>query len=79
MKRIGTVLMFAGVGVWLLAFCAWISGVWVTLSPAAAKVYLLTLMTLSGGVLLGAGAAVNRVYRRYRRDQTDPRAAAGMR
>ena len=64
MKRIGTLLMFGGAAVWVLAFCAWISGVWITLPPAAAKLYLLTLMGLSGGGLILAGAAVSRSYRR---------------
>lgn len=68
MKRIGTLLMLAGVALWLLGFVAWLSGVWVTLSPAAAKVYSLTLAALSGGVLLAAGAMVNRAYRRHASD-----------
>jgi hypothetical protein len=63
-KRIGTLLMLAGTALWLLGFCAWISGVWISLSPAAAKVYMLALLTLTGGVLLGAGAVVSRAYRR---------------
>ena len=64
MKRIGTLLMLAGVALWVLGFCAWISGVWITLSPAAAKVYVLALATITGGVLLAAGAVVTRAYRR---------------
>ena len=64
MKRIGTLLMLAGTALWVLGFCAWISGVWITLSPAAARVYVLTLLTITGGVLLAAGAVVSRAYRR---------------
>jgi hypothetical protein len=63
-KRIGTLLMLAGTALWVLGFCAWISGVWISLSPAAAKVYMLALVTITGGVLLVAGAAVSRAYRR---------------
>lgn len=64
MKRIGTLLMAAGTALWVFGFFAWISGVWITLSPAAAKVYVLALMTITGGVLLAAGAVVSRAYRR---------------
>lgn len=56
--------MLAGAALWLLGVCAWLSGVWITLSPAAAKVYVLTLAAITGGVLLAAGAAVSRAYRR---------------
>lgn len=76
MKRIGTLLMLAGTALWLLAFCAWISGVWVSLSPAAAKVYTLALLGLSGGVLLGAGAVVSRAYRRHAAAEDERRGAA---
>ena len=48
----------------VLGFCAWISGVWITLSPAAAKVFVLGFAVLCGAVLLAAGAVVGRVYRR---------------
>lgn len=64
MKRLGMLLMLAGTALWVLGFCAWISGVWITLSPAAAKVYVLTLAAITGGVLLAAGAIVSRAYRR---------------
>lgn len=67
MKRIGTLLMLGGTALWLLAFCAWISGVWISLSPAAAKLYMLTLLAITGGVLLTAGAFVSRAYRRHSR------------
>jgi hypothetical protein len=63
-KRLGMLLMLAGTALWVLGFCAWISGVWITLSPAAAKVYVLTLAAITGGVLLAAGAVVSRAYRR---------------
>jgi hypothetical protein len=75
-KRIGTLLMLAGTALWLIAFWAWISGVWVSLSPAAAKVYMLALLALSGGVLLGAGAVVSRAYRRHAVSDRERRAAA---
>ena len=74
MKRIGTLLMLAGTGIWVLGFCAWISGVWITLSPTAAKVYVLTLAAITGGVLLAAGAAVSRAYRRDALRERDPSA-----
>lgn len=74
MKRIGSFLMLAGIALWLFGFCAWISGVWITLSPNAAKVYTLTLAGLSGGVLLVAGAAVSRAHKRFARE--DRRQAA---
>jgi len=73
LKRIGTLLMLAGVALWLLGFLAWMSGVWITLSPAAAKLYLLTLAGLSGGVLLAAGAVVNRALRRHSGESRDNR------
>lgn len=76
MKRIGTLLMLGGTAIWLIAFWAWIAGVWVSLSPAAAKVYTLGLLALSGGVLLGAGAIVSRGYRRHAAADRDRHAAA---
>lgn len=78
MKRIGTLLMLAGTALWLLGFCAWISGVWISLSPAAAKVYMLMLLTLTGGVLLAAGAVVSRAYRRDRSRERDAGAGARL-
>lgn len=77
MRRIGTLLMLAGTALWVLGFCAWISGVWITLSPAAAKVYTLTLAGLTGGILLAAGAAVSRAYRRQAAAERD--ASSGVR
>ena len=79
MRRIGTLLMLAGIALWLLGFCAWISGVWISLSPAAAKVYMLALLTLTGGVLLGAGAVVSRAYRRDGIRERDAGAGARQR
>lgn len=76
MKRIGTLLMLAGAALWLIGFCAWISGVWVSLSPAAAKVYMLALVALSGGTLLAAGAMVSRAYKRHGQRDRDARAGA---
>ena len=57
-------LMLAGAGLWLIGLCAWISGVWISLSPAAAKLYILALLALSGGTLLCAGAVVSRAFKR---------------
>ena len=71
MKRIGTLLMLSGTALWVLGFCAWISGVWITLSPSAAKVYVLTLAAFTGGVLLAAGAVVSRAYNRYAARERD--------
>ena len=79
MKRIGTLLMLAGVALWLLGFVAWKSGVWITLSPAAAKLYLLTLAGLSGGVLLAAGAAVNRALKRHSGEARERQSQVGVR
>ena len=69
MRRIGALLMVAGVGLWLLGVVAWMSGVWISLSPAAAKVYLLALAGFTGGVLLAAGAALQRLHKRHPADE----------
>ena len=71
MKRIGTFLMLAGAALWVLGFLAWMSRVRITIAPTAAKLYLLTLMALSGGLLLTAGAVVNRARRRDTGDIPD--------
>jgi hypothetical protein len=73
MRRIGALLMVAGVGLWLLGVVAWMSGVWISLSPAAAKVYLLALAGFTGGVLLAAGAALQRLHKRHSGDERDAR------
>ena len=78
MKRIGTLLMLAGVALWILGFCAWISGVWITLSPAAAKVYTLALATVTGGLLLAAGAAVSRMSSKAESENRDTRSRVGV-
>ena len=54
--------MLSAVPLWVLGFCAWISGVWVALSPAAAKAFRLGLAFVTGGVLLTAGALVGPTY-----------------
>lgn len=77
MRRIGALLMVAGVGLWLLGVVAWISGVWISLSPAAAKVYLLALAGFTGGVLLAAGAALQRLHKRHAGDERDAREQSG--
>lgn len=77
MRRIGTLLMVAGVALWLLGVVAWMSGVWISLSPAAAKVYLLALAGFTGGVLLAAGAALQRLHKRHAADEGDARERSG--
>jgi membrane protein implicated in regulation of membrane protease activity len=78
-RRLGTLLMLAGVALWLLGVCAWISGVWISLSPAAAKVYLLTLAGFTGALLLAAGAAVSRLQKPRPVDERESRPPAGVR
>ena len=78
MRRLGTLVMLAGVALWLLGVCAWISGVWISLSPAAAKIYLLSLAGFTGAVLLAAGAAISRLQRRPV-DERESRPPAGVR
>ena len=60
MRRLGSLLMLAGVGIWGAGIVAWIQSVWVTLPPDTVKVLVLTLAALTGGTLLAAGAAVSR-------------------
>ncbi len=60
MRRLGAVLMWAGLGIWGAGIVAWIQSVWVTLPPDTVKVIVLTLAALMGGTLLAAGAAVSR-------------------
>lgn len=76
MKRIGTLLMLAGAAIWVLGVVAWLSGVWISLSPAAAKVYVLTLAAITGALLLAAGAFVSRAYRREAVEDREARARA---
>ena len=64
MRRIATLLLVAGVAVWLLGLTAWVLGVWVTLPPEARRVLVLALAALSGGVLVAAGASLGRAARR---------------
>lgn len=64
MRRVAAALMGAGVVLWLLGIAAWIMGVWATLPPDAARVLVLTLAGLGGGVLLVSGALVARAARR---------------
>jgi hypothetical protein len=78
-KRIASLLMLAGVALWVLGFCAWLSGVWITLSPAAAKVFVLGFAVICGAVLLAAGAIVGRAYRRESVDGRDVRGDAQTR
>ena len=60
MRRLGAVLMWAGVAVWALGIVAWMQSVWVTLPPDTVKVIVLALAALTGGVLVAAGAATSR-------------------
>jgi hypothetical protein len=78
-KRISTFLMLSGVALWVLGFCAWISGVWITLSPAAAKVFVLGFAVLCGAVLLAAGAVVGRAYRRESVESRETEVGADVR
>jgi hypothetical protein len=78
-RRLGTLLMLAGAALWLLAVYAWMSGIWISLSPAAAKVYLLTLAGFAGALLLAAGAAVSRLQRRRTADDRRSGPPAGVR
>ena len=64
MRRLATLLLAAGVAIWLFGLIAWVLGVWVTLPPATARVLVLALATLSGGVLVAAGASLGRAARR---------------
>jgi hypothetical protein len=73
-KYIGMLLMLTGVGLWLLAVYAWLAGIWVSLSPAAAKFYLLILVSVTGAALLAAGAAMSKLARRH--DSPERTAAA---
>lgn len=63
MRRFGSVLMLAGIGIWGLGIVAWIQSIWVTMPPDTVKVIVLTLAALAGGVLLAAGAATSRAAR----------------
>lgn len=64
MRRLATLLLGAGAAIWILGLVAWVLGVWVTLPPATARVLVLALATLSGGVLIVAGAFLGRAARR---------------
>jgi hypothetical protein len=64
MRRLATVLLSAGIAIWLLGLIAWVLGVWVTLPPATTRVLVLALATLGGGVLVAAGASLGRAARR---------------
>ncbi|HKW46071.1 MAG TPA: hypothetical protein VJN70_01445 [Gemmatimonadaceae bacterium] len=64
MRRFATLLLGAGVVIWLLGLIAWVLGVWVTVPPATTRVLVLTLATLSGGVLVAVGASLGRAARR---------------
>jgi hypothetical protein len=63
MKRLGNALIAGGAAVWTVGVVAWISGVWVTLPPDAVRVLVLSLVAVSGGSLVAAGALVGRSHR----------------
>lgn len=64
MRRIAAVLSIAGLVIWVLGVVAWSLGVWVTLPPDVARVLVLGLAALSGGVLVACGALVGRASSR---------------
>ena len=68
MRRLGTVLAWAGVAVWGAGIVAWLFGVWVTLPPDTVRVIVLSLAALTGGFLLVAGATVSRAAKASDRD-----------
>ena len=75
MRRLGSLLMLAGVGIWGAGIVAWIQSVWVTLPPDTVKVIVLTLAALMGGTLLAAGAAVSRAGQVRDKRETELREA----
>ena len=75
MRRLGAVLMWAGVGVWGLGIVAWMQSVWVTLPPDTVKVIVLTLAALTGGVLVAAGTATSRAGHIMSKREIEPRSA----
>ena len=65
MKRLGNVLIAGGAAVWTVGVVAWISGVWITLPPDAVRVLVLSLVAVSGGSLVAAGALIGRSHRMH--------------
>ncbi len=76
MRRFATLLVGAGIAIWF-GLIAWVLRVWVT-PPPTSRVLVLALGTLTGGVLVAAGASLGRSARRdlagratERRSRTD--------
>jgi hypothetical protein len=63
MRRLGAALTAGGAVVWTVGVVAWISGVWVTLPPDSVRVLVLSLVAVSGGSLVAAGALIGRSRR----------------
>jgi hypothetical protein len=55
--------MAGGAAVWIVGVASWTSGVWVTLPPDTVRILVLSLITVSGGTLLAAGALIGRSRR----------------
>jgi hypothetical protein len=70
MHRLGSVLTWAGLGVWSAGIVAWVLGVWTTLPPDTVRAIVLSLAALSGGFLLVAGAGVSRAAKGRRIEES---------
>lgn len=60
MRRFGAALIAGGAAVWIVGVVAWVSGVWVTLPPDTVRILVLSLVAVSGGSLVAAGALIGR-------------------
>jgi hypothetical protein len=60
MRPLGAVLITGGAAVWIVGVLASMSGVWVTLPPDTVRILVLSLIAVSGGSLVGAGALIAR-------------------
>ncbi|HEX9483571.1 MAG TPA: hypothetical protein VF929_03285 [Gemmatimonadaceae bacterium] len=65
MRRLGAALIAGGAVVWTTDVVAWVSGVWVTLPPDTVRVLVLSLLAVSGGSLVTAGALIGRTRRAH--------------
>ena len=66
MRRLAQLLLASGVVLLLLGAAAWVSGIWISLSPAAARILVLTFTVIVSEILLAAGAFVGRLSRSAR-------------
>ncbi len=73
MRRLGAALIAGGAVVWTTGVVAWVSGVWVTLPPDTVRVLVLSLLAVSGGSLVTAGALIGRTSLRARAKHIDDR------